>query len=97
MRKTIIAAIAAGTLSACSTTFEAPPGATDTQIQAQSAKCRLFSRQGERGFVAFGSQSYVAGAALGNAIGNAVRAAADYKDCMIASGFREVRKEDTKG
>jgi hypothetical protein len=97
MRKTIIAAMVAASLSACSTTFEAPPGASDTQIQAQSAKCRLFARQGERGFVAFGSQSYVAGAALGNAIGNAVRAAADYKDCMIASGFREVRKDDNKG
>jgi hypothetical protein len=56
----------------------------------QSARCRLVARAGERGYIAFGSSSYVAGAAIGNAIGNAVRAQADFNDCMAASGWLAV-------
>ena len=47
----------------------------------QSARCQLLARAGERGYIAFGSSSYVADAAIGNAIGNAVRAQADFNDC----------------
>lgn len=56
----------------------------------QSARCRLMARADERGYIAFGSSSYVAGAAIGNAIGNAVRAQADFNDCMAASGWLAV-------
>jgi hypothetical protein len=48
------------------------------------------ARAGERGYIDFGSSSYVAGAAIGNAIGNAVRAQADFNDCMAASGWLAV-------
>ena len=56
----------------------------------QSARCRLLARAGERGYIAFGSSGYVAGATIGNAIGNAVRAQADFNDCMTASGWLAV-------
>jgi len=41
-------------------------------------------------FAAYGSPSYVAGAALGNAIGESVRTQQDFSDCMQANGWRPV-------
>lgn len=56
-------------------------------FEEQTAQCRMIARHGGSGFYASGSASYVAGAAIGNAIGNAVRANADFNDCMAASGW----------
>jgi hypothetical protein len=39
------------------------------------------------GFVAAGSQQFVAGATLGAAIGDAVRQQNDFNSCMSASGW----------
>jgi hypothetical protein len=51
------------------------------------ARCSLFARHGGSGFVAVGSENYVAGAALGHAIGESIRAQRDFNDCMSASGW----------
>jgi hypothetical protein len=51
------------------------------------------ARHGGGGFAAYGSQSYVAGASLGNAVGEAVRTQADFSDCMKANGWRAVTPE----
>jgi hypothetical protein len=44
----------------------------------------------ERGLIAFGDADYVAGAQLGNAIGNAVRVDQFMKNCMILQGWQRV-------
>ena len=41
----------------------------------------------ERGTIAFGRPAFVAGAAIGSAIGNAVRQNTAYNACMEAQGF----------
>ncbi len=53
----------------------------------QTAQCRIIARHGGSGFYASGSPSFVASAAIGNAIGNAVQANADFNDCMAANGW----------
>ena len=42
---------------------------------------------GEQSFAAVGSSSYVAGAAIGHGLGNAVRQNSIYNACMEAQGF----------
>jgi hypothetical protein len=80
--------ITALSLCACAAPkFDLQPGQTQLSFEQTSAKCRIMARHSGSGFMAIGSPNYVAGAALGHAIGEAVRTAADYKDCMIASGF----------
>lgn len=43
------------------------------------------------GYWAYGSQSYVLGAALGNAIGNALMQAQYYSNCMTMRGWKKMR------
>jgi hypothetical protein len=56
-------------------------------LEQQSAQCRMMARHGGTGFAAAGSPEFVAGAAVGNGVGNAVRAGADFNDCMLAAGY----------
>lgn len=81
------ALMAALGLGACvSHTWVAGPD-VHASFEEQTALCRIVARHGGSGFYAVGSASYVAGAAIGNAIGNAVRANADFNDCMAANGW----------
>jgi hypothetical protein len=59
-------------------------------FEPAKARCSLVARHSGSDFIAYGSQSYVAGAALGHALGEAVRAQQDFDDCMSASGWRKV-------
>jgi hypothetical protein len=88
MRRDVAAAwMMALSLGGCvSHTWVAGPDAHAT-FEEQTAQCRIIARHGETGFYAYGSASYVAGAAIGNAIGNAVQANADFNDCMAANGW----------
>jgi hypothetical protein len=69
------------------------PGVAVTDFEPVKARCSLMARHGGGDFVAYGSQSYVAGAELGHAIGEAVRMQADFSDCMKASGWLPVNSE----
>lgn len=62
------------------------PTATKPFEQA-SGQCKLVSMGAEEGYLAIGRPSFVAGAALGNAIGNAVRINQAFNACMEAQGF----------
>ena len=74
--------------SGCAPTRWAPtPSASILDFNVQSARCRLMARGAEQDFVAYGNANYVAGAALGNAIGNIIRIQAAYSDCMQANGW----------
>ena|SRR5690348_7477696 len=74
-------------LAGCATHTWAPgPDARGTFDEAK-ARCSLMARHSGGGFYASGTPSFVAGAAVGAAIGEAVRANADFNDCMQASGW----------
>jgi hypothetical protein len=51
---------------------------TKEQVEAN---CRMMARHGGTGFAAAGSPGFVAGAAIGNGVGNAAIAAQDFDDC----------------
>ena len=74
-------------LAGCATHSWAPgPAARGTLEQAQG-QCRLMARHSGGGFYASGTQQFVAGAMLGAAVGDAIRANDDFNDCMMASGW----------
>ena len=55
------------------------------------------SRMNPADFHAQGSTSFVAGAALGDAIGTAANQGATYRDCMLAIGYTPQTSGDTAG
>lgn len=64
------------------------PGPTATMPAQQAAgQCKLVAMGAQQGFVAVGSAAYVGGAALGNAIGNAIRTGVAFDSCMEGQGF----------
>jgi hypothetical protein len=80
--------IGLATMPACAPTIWDKPNATQADFDRDSARCRLLARGMNPGdFYAQGSASFVAGAALGNAVGTAPNQAATYRDCMIAVGY----------
>ena len=81
-------------VSACAPTIYAPgPGVNAATFEPTKAQCSLMARHAGGSFAAYGDANYVAGAALGNAIGEAIRTQEDFSDCMKASGWMPVTKE----
>lgn len=92
-KKTFAIAVVAVALCGCVNHMWAPgPGVTKPFGQA-SGQCKLIAMGTEQGFLAVGNANYVAGAALGNAIGNAVRTNTAYNACMEAEGFVAVENQ----
>ncbi|RWQ46445.1 MAG: hypothetical protein EOS82_22300 [Mesorhizobium sp.] len=58
-------------------------------MEYAQAKCNMLAPSVDKGFIAVGSQSYVAGAALGNAIDNAIAEQQFIKNCMALQGWRQ--------
>ena len=58
-------------------------------LEYAQAKCNMLAPATNQGYIAFGSASYVAGAAIGNAIGNAIREEQFKKNCMAMQGWRQ--------
>lgn len=54
------------------------------------AQCRIMATGTQQGVIAWGSPGFVAGAQLGNAIGNAVREAEFMKNCMTLQGWKRM-------
>lgn len=67
-------------------------------LEYAMASCENQAMGVQRGFFAFGSASYVAGAALGNAIGNAIRQDRFRRNCMLMAGWKDIKTkaEQTK-
>lgn len=86
-------AFAAGfvfTASACTLITWDKQGATQAEFNQDNAKCRLLARgMNPGGFYAQGSPQFVAGAAVGNAIGTAMNQRETYRDCMNMQGYSE--------
>ena len=74
-------------LTACVQHTWAPGPNAQGDYGSVSGRCKLMGMGSHEGFLAFGSPAFVGGAALGNAIGNAVRQQNVYNACMEASGF----------
>ncbi|AGB71049.1 MULTISPECIES: hypothetical protein [Rhizobium] len=78
-------------LSSCATNYTYEPIIPNPpNIEMTQAQCQMLSSSTQQGVVAWGSTSYVAGAQLGNAIGNAIRADQFVQQCMTMNGWRRV-------
>jgi hypothetical protein len=89
-RKTIaiLAALAnASVLCGCVSHTWAPGPTANKPFEQASGQCQLVAMGVHEGFGAIGSPGFVASAALGNALGNAVRSNRAYNACMEAQGF----------
>lgn len=93
MRRVLLLAALTG-LAGCQT-----QGATNWQwqrigygptLEVAEAQCRIGAMGMQQGVIAWGSPGYVAGAQLGNAIGNAIRTEQFMKDCMTIKGWKKV-------
>lgn len=58
-------------------------------FEVADAKCRMMANTQQQGLYAQGTPGFVAGAQLGNAIGNAIRMEQFYKQCMTISGWKQ--------
>lgn len=76
-------------LSGCVTHTWAPgPGMSLSDSEPAKARCSLIARHGGSDFVAYGNRSYVAGAALGHAIGESVYLQQDFNDCLQVGSWQ---------
>jgi len=74
-------------LAACAhQSWVAGPNAQGTFSEAKG-RCMLLANNTGGGFYAQGSQTFVASAAAGAAIGNAIKAASNFDACMMANGW----------
>jgi len=91
----ILAVILALSSAGCASGNWVPgPDARGT-VEEATARCDLMARHSGGGFFAAGSPRFVAGAAVGYAVGSAINASLDYNDCMKASGWVP-EKENTR-
>lgn len=97
MKKVMLAAFFAATLSACQSNFTyVPIVGNPPNMEMAEAQCQMMSSSTQKGYIAYGSQSYVAGAAIGNAIGNAIAADQFVRQCMTMHGWRRVPIQPAK-
>lgn len=59
-------------------------------LEVADAKCKLYAQSQQQGLYAQGNASFVAGAQIGNAIGNAIRMQQAYTLCMTIAGWKQV-------
>ena len=62
------------------------PGPTYDYADAQ---CRMLAQTQQTGMYAQGTPGFVAGAQIGNAIGNAIRMEQFYANCMTMNGWKK--------
>lgn len=90
-RKTLAACVMVFALAGCQTSYTYEPIIPNPEnLEMANARCNLMASSAEQGIVAWGTPEYVAGAQLGNAIGNAVRVDNFMKQCMTLQGWRRV-------
>jgi hypothetical protein len=100
MKMLVLAAVVAALpLAACTTTADQSAFEQigyGPSFDYAKAHCGLHAGSAERGYFAFGSPSYVAGAQLGNAIGNAIRVEQFMQQCMVLQGWKRKSTQQAK-
>lgn len=96
MKKIVCILLLGASLEGCMTYTWAPGPNARGPFSEISAGCSMMARNGGQGIVAYGRPGYVAGAMLGNAIANGIKAQADYNDCMAMNGFEGTPIKRTK-
>lgn len=89
MRRVALVCSGVLALSGCQS-FEYQKIAPGPTLEYADAQCQIGAMSVEQGIIAYGTPSYVAGAQLGNAIGNSIRQAQFMKNCMTMQGWRQV-------
>lgn len=91
MKRMFAVGAACAVVAGCQTnTTYVPIVANPMQIEMAEARCQMMSGSVQTGMVAWGSPGYVAGAQLGNAIGNAIRMDQFMQQCMTLHGWKRV-------
>lgn len=91
MKTRLVLLLSAG-LSGCATNYTYVPIVPQPrQLEMAEAQCQMMSTSAQQGMFAMGSPSYVAGAQIGNAIGNAIRVDQFMQQCMTLQGWRRVQ------
>jgi len=85
-----IVAVASGCQSTNSGKMEWVQFQPGDVFEVADAKCRMLAQTQQTGVYASGTPGFVAGAQIGNAIGNAIRMEQFYKQCMTISGWKQV-------
>ncbi|ASW08569.1 hypothetical protein RsS62_64530 [Rhizobium dioscoreae] len=89
--KYLLAAAMATGLSSCVTNYKYEPIIPNPpNMEMTQARCQMMAGSVDQGYIAFGSTSYVTGAAIGNALGNAIREDQFMQQCMTMNGWRRV-------
>jgi hypothetical protein len=57
-------------------------------FEVANAQCELQKRSADQGYLAIGSPAFVAGAGLGNALGNAIAEDQYMKNCLVINGWK---------
>jgi hypothetical protein len=96
MRKFLMIGLLA-VLAGCQTTYTYVPIIPNPkQIDMAQAQCQMMSGSVQQGMVAWGNANYVAGAQLGNAIGNAIRVDQFMQQCMTLQGWKRTSQGETQ-
>lgn len=89
MRRIAVMGASLVALSGCQS-FQYEKMGPGPPLEYADAQCQIGAMSVEQGMIAYGTPSYVAGAQLGNAIGNSIRQAQFMKNCMTMQGWRQV-------
>jgi hypothetical protein len=88
MRRLLLTAVTALLAGCVAHTWRPGPDARTTDFDEAKARCDLVAHGQPSGFYAQGNPNFVAGAAVGAAVGDAIRTQNTFNDCMLATGWK---------
>lgn len=96
MTRGLIALGLAAALCGCQSTQNYSRIGYGPELAVADAHCNLMALSAQQGYIAWGSDAYLAGAAVGNAIGNAITASIVKKNCMTINGWGQMSQRQKK-
>ncbi|TPI29760.1 hypothetical protein FJW07_30080 [Mesorhizobium sp. B3-1-9] len=88
--KVLMALCASAVLCGCQTSNQADyvQIGFGPSFDVAHAQCELQKRSADQGYIAIGSPAFVAGAGIGNALGNAIAEDKFMRNCLIINGWK---------